>query len=129
MPERKGKILKKKRLPKEIIRSNNVKVKNPTSKNCWKNFERTVAKDFGTKRVPLSGSNSGHNTNSDTLHEKLYIECKVRNSFSLWSLFTDTEKKAKVENKIPVVAIKEKGKEGYLILIRPEDIHKIEYYK
>lgn len=134
MPERKiSKVLKKKRTPKELVRSNNVVVKHPTSKTTWKSFERLVADFFGTKRVPLSGSNSGHGTNSDSLHPKLYIECKVRAKMSLHSLFVDTEEKAKVEDKIPIVAIKQKGEKGYLLVIRPEDLKKIskikeEYY-
>lgn len=118
----------KKRATKEIIRINQVVVKKPTSKSCWKGFESKVASFFGTKRVPLSGSNSGHGTNSDSLHRELYIECKVRGKFSIWSLFEDTEKKATVEKKIPIVAIKEKGKKGFLILLRPEDIKKISEY-
>lgn len=118
-------ILKKKRIPKEQVRKNNVVVKKPTSKECWKSFERTVASYFGTKRVPLSGSNSGHGTNSDSLHDKLYIECKVRGKISLWQLFIDTENKAKVEKKLPVVAIKQKGQKGYLLVIRPEHLEKI----
>lgn len=122
------KVLKKKRVPKELVRSNNVVVKHPTSKNCWKSFERKVAEFFGTKRVPLSGSNSGHGTNSDSLHPKVYIECKVREKFSIWSLFVDTEKKAKVEKKVPVVALKQKGEQGYLLLLRPEDLEKLTKY-
>lgn len=120
------KKLKRKKRPTKIqIRSNNVRVIKPTSKECWKSFERTVATYFGTKRVPLSGSNSGHGTNSDSLHPKLYIECKVRGKISLWQLFTDTEQKAKVEKKTPVVAIKQKGERGYLLVMRPEDLEKI----
>lgn len=119
------KIKKKKREPKEILRKNNVRVTKPTSKECWKSFERVVASYFGTKRVPLSGSNSGHGTNSDTLHDKLYIECKVRGKIALWQLFADTEKKAKIEGKIPVVAIKQKGEKGYLLIIRPDDLEKV----
>lgn len=121
----KQKIQKRKRTPKEVIRSNGVKVKHPTSKTCWKSFERLVAKFFGTKRVPLSGSNSGHNTNSDSMHDTLYIECKVREKFALWSLFEDTESKAKNESKLPIVAIKQKGSKGYLLVMRPEDLQKI----
>ena len=120
-----GKITKKKRVPKVLVRKNNVVVKNPTSKSSWKNFERIVATYFGTRRVPLSGSNSGHGTNSDSLHPKLYIECKVRSKIALWQLFTDTEKKAKVEGKVPVVAIKQKGEKGYLLVMRPEDLEKV----
>lgn len=123
MPIRK--VEKRKRPKKEFVRKNNVVVKNPTSKSSWKHLERVVAEFFGTKRVPLSGSNSGHGTNSDSLHEKLYIECKLRGKISLWSLFEDTEKKAKQENKIPVVAIKQKGSRGYLLVMRPLDVKKI----
>lgn len=125
MPVRKEKIEKRTRVRKEFVRKNNVVVKNPTSKTAWKGFERVVARFFGTERVPLSGSNSRHNTNSDSLHDKLYIECKFRNKFALWSLFKDTESKAKFEKKIPVVALKQKGEKGYLLLVRPEDIIKI----
>lgn len=123
--KRNGKVTKRRRAQKVLVRRNNVKVTKPTSKECWKSFERTVATYFGTRRVPLSGSNSGHGTNSDSLHPKLYIECKVRNKIALWQLFTDTEKKAKVEGKVPVVAIKQKGEKGYLLVMRPEDLEKI----
>lgn len=123
MPNKKLKVRKRK--TKLLVRSNNVVVKKPTSKTTWKGFERLVASFFGTKRVPLSGSNSGHNTNSDSLHSELYIECKVRAKFSLQTLFEDTEKKAKIENKLPIVAIKEKGRKGYLLVIRPSDLEKI----
>lgn len=119
------KLKRKKRIPKTLLRKNNVEVKRPTSASCWKGFEMKVAKFFGTRRVPLSGSNSGHNTNSDSLHEELYIECKVRNKIAIWSLFVDTENKAKVEKKVPVVALKQKGEKGYLLVIRPEDLQKV----
>lgn len=118
-------ISKRKREKKELLRKNNVVVKNPTSKSTWKHFERVVATFFGTRRVPLSGSNSGHNTNSDSMHPRIYIECKVREKFSLWGLFKDTAEKAKVEKKVPVVAIKQKGEQGYLLLVRPEDLERL----
>lgn len=108
-----------------ILRKNGVVENKPTSDTCWKSFERVVANYFGTRRVPLSGSNSGHGTNSDSLHPKLYIECKVRSKIALWQLFVDTEKKAKIEGKVPVVAIKQKGEKGYLLVMRPEDLEKI----
>jgi hypothetical protein len=123
MPE--AKLTKKKRVPKVLVRKNNVQVKHPTSKSTWKSFERVVAAYFGTRRVPLSGSNSGHGTNSDSLHPKLYIECKVRSKSALWKLFVDTENKAKIEGKIPVVAIKQKGEKGYLLVVRPNDLDKV----
>lgn len=104
---------------KEVIRSNNVVVRKPTSKSTWKSFEREVAKHFGTKRVPLSGSNSGHNTNSDTLHPKLYIECKVRGKSAIWTLFEDTRNKAKVEKKFPLSPCdKKEVKDTYWLYVR-----------
>lgn len=110
---------------KVLVRSKKGRTKGTTHKSTWKKFERDTASFFHTRRVPLSGSNSGHNTNSDTLHPDLYIECKLRGKFSLWSLFEDTEKKAKKEGKIPVVALKQKGAKGFLIMIRPDDLSKI----
>lgn len=108
-----------------VVRKNGAKVRHPTSSTTWKQFERDVAGEFGTKRVPLSGSNSGHNTNSDSLHPDLYIECKVRQKVWLHTLYNDTETKAKLENKIPLVAIKQKGQRGYLLAFKPEYLEKI----
>lgn len=118
-------VLHRKRPPKEQVRSNCIVVKHPTSKNTWKEFERRVASFFGTRRVPLSGSNSGHGTNSDSLHPELYIECKVRQKSSLCTLFRDTAFKAKAENKLPIVAIKQKNERGYLLVMRPCDLEEI----
>jgi len=80
---------------------------------------------FGTTRTPLSGSNSRHETESDSLSEVMYIECKRRKRMAIWTLFQDTENKAKSEGKIPLVALKETGRRGYLFVIRPEDLEKI----
>ena len=84
----------------------------------WKNTEREVAKAFGTKRAPVCNNV----THSDTFSDSLYIEIKKRKRFWIWGLFEDTKVKALKENKVPVVAIKQKSKKGFLILIRPEDI-------
>lgn len=123
------KLIKKKRSYNKntevVVRRNGAKVKHPTSGSCWKAFEREVAEEFGTKRVPLSGSNSGHNTNSDSLHPDLYIECKVRQSVWIHTLYNDVEKKAKVEGKIPLVAIKQKGQKGYLLAFKPEYLDRL----
>lgn len=146
-----------------------------THRESWKRFERTVAKDFGTTRTPLSGSVKTI-TNSDTLHPFIYVECKYRgdDSFkfipplleldnekinvieqisadgehiylfkhkdflkltkgkilsleqinniitykqykSILSLYKQTEERAEIENKLPVIALKNKGSNGYLI--------------
>lgn len=87
----------------------------------WKNFEREAAKMFNGKRAPI------HNnvTRADVLHSVLYIECKKRKRFWIWELFEDTKAKALKEKKIPIVAIKQKSRKGFLILCRPEDIKRV----
>lgn len=89
--------------------------------SAWKNTEREVAKAFGSTRAPV-GNNI---TKADVFHDTCYIEVKKRKKFSLWSLFRDTEVKAIKENKLPVVAIKEKHKKGFLIICRPEHLKRI----
>ena len=78
-----------------------------TSRNTWKQRERDIADDFGTKRNPLSGSMSGHSS-SDSLSETFYLESKLRANPPGWNLFLDTKEKAKKEKKIPVVVISKK---------------------
>lgn len=85
-------------------------------------MEREVARFFNTERVPLSGSNSRHDTCSDSLHKKLYIECKYRKTMAVRNLYDDTAEKARKENKVPVVALRVKGKQGVLLVARPEDV-------
>lgn len=88
------------------------------NKSNFKGMERQVAKDFHTTRAPVCNNQ----THSDTFQETLYIECKKRKNMYIWNLFKDTKKKAKAENKIPMCAIKETGKKGYLVVCRPEDL-------
>lgn len=96
----------------------------PRPPKTWKNVEACFAKMFGTRRTPLSGSNSGHDTTSDSLHDRLYIEVKYRKEMATCTLFKDTEKKAKREGKIPMLGLKSRyGKP--LIVCRPEDIQQI----
>jgi hypothetical protein len=78
-----------------------------TSRNTWKQRERDIAEDFGTKRNPLSGSMSGHSS-SDSLSDTFYLESKLRANPPGWNLFLDTKEKAKKEKKIPVVVISKK---------------------
>lgn len=92
-----------------FVRSNKVKVNKPTHRATWKLFERNVAKDFGTDRTPGSGGIRTLSTGSDTLHDYLYIECKLRDKLSILSLYLEVESKARLEGKIPFLALKQKG--------------------
>ena len=78
-----------------------------TSRRTWKIREAKIAKDFGTKRNPLSGSMSGHSS-SDSLSNVFYLESKLRANPPGWSLFLDTRDKAKIEKKIPIVVLSKK---------------------
>ena len=87
----------------------------------WKNTEREVAKAFGTTRAPVSNNL----THSDTFSKEIYIEVKKRKKFWIWGLFEDTKAKALKEKKIPIVAIKQKNRKGFLIVVRPQDIKEV----
>lgn len=87
---------------------------------AWKAYERVVAKYFGSTRTPLSGGN-GKQTRSDSLHPKLYVECKYSAKSALDSLFQETKEKAIKENKIPIICTKKKGTDGFLITIHSSD--------
>jgi len=90
----------------------------------WKKQERRIAKLFGTRRTPLSGYLSLH-TKSDIIHDKLFVECKYRRHIAILDIFPEVAKKARKENKIPVLAVKSaKLKDDYL-LIRARDLIKI----
>ena len=69
---------------------------------AWKDNELKISKIFGTKRNPFSGSMS-HQTRSDTLHERFYIEMKDGKQSLPSKLWLDTVRKAKDEGKIPML--------------------------
>ena len=68
----------------------------------WKSNELRIAKLFGTQRNPYSGSMS-RQTSSDSLHEIFYLEMKDGKQSRPTNLWLDTVRKAKRENKIPMV--------------------------
>ena len=87
-----------------------------TSRNTWKQRERQIADDFGTKRNPLSGSMSGHSS-SDSLSETFYLESKLRAKPPGWNLFLDTKEKAKIEKKVPIVVLSKKFHKDKIAMI------------
>ena len=91
------------------------------SDKTWKANERKVSDFFGTTRTPLSGGN-GKQTRSDTLHPRLFVECKYRQRHSAVNLWKETLEKAQKEHKIPVVCLCEKRKEGFWILVHSGDL-------
>ena len=95
-----------------------------TSRGTWKAYERKIAKEFKTFRTPLSGSLSRH-TESDTLHDKYYIEVKMRSKIPFWNTFMDTVEKAKKEKKIPMFIFRKKGQHTNVIMMKLKDFKKL----
>ena len=95
-----------------------------THRNTWKQRERDIAKFFESERTPLSGGNSKH-TRSDTLSKVFYVEAKYRVKQATASLFRDTAQKAKLEGKIPIVALCEKVQPGFLIVTSQADFARV----
>jgi hypothetical protein len=93
-----------------------------TDRSTWKRFEQRVAAFFGTRRKPLSGGNSG-GSRSDSQHEHLFIEAKLRAKSPVHRLFAKTEALAAKEGKVPLLALQEKHHPGWLVVCRPTDLH------
>ena len=91
---------------------------------AWKKRERDVAQYFNGTRTPLSGGN-GKVTRSDVIHDDLFIECKLRAKHTVVSLWDDTAKLAKNEGKTPVIALCEKNRPGFWIMVHSDDLKKI----
>ena len=87
----------------------------------WKAVERRIARFFGAERNPLSGGN-GKQSRSDSLHPTLFIEAKWRKAHSAVTLWRETAAMAKAEDKVPVVCLAERGKEGFWVVCHSSDL-------
>src|SRR5262249_37238759 len=75
------------------------------------------------QRQVLSGScGRGDRSRSDTTHERLFIESKLRASSSVRSLWEKTRELARRERKVPVLLLYAKGKPGVLIVVHENDL-------
>ena len=91
---------------------------------AWKNRERLVSRFFGGVRNALSGINSKV-THSDVIHDKLFIECKLRAKHSAVKLWDETKVLADKEKKTPVIALCEKNRPGFWIMVHSDDFEKV----
>ena len=88
---------------------------------AWKKRERDGAGYFKGMRTPLRGGN-GKITRADVIHDSLFIECKLRAKHAVVSLWDDTAKLAKLEGKTPVIALCEKNRPGFWVMVHSSDL-------
>ena len=94
-----------------------------THRSSWKRRERSSAALFGARRQPLSGSSGRDDRScSDSTHERLYIETKLRATWGVRTLFDRMKLLAQREKKIPVLALASKGKRGCLFVVDSADL-------
>ena len=91
---------------------------------AWKKRERDVAGYFNGMRTALSGGNSKV-TRADVIHDSLFIECKLRAKHTVISFWDDTAKLAKLEGKTPVIALCEKTRPGFWIMVHSSDLDEL----
>ena len=91
---------------------------------AWKKRERDVATYFKGQRTPLSGGN-GKVTRADVIHDDLFIECKLRAKHTAIKLWDDTKSLADKEKKTPVIALCEKNRPGFWIMVHSDDFEKV----
>ena len=101
-----------------------------TARSTWKSFERRVAKWFGSLRNPGSGSwGRSDRSRSDSVHDDLFIECKLREKHSVVTLWDQTKKFADIERKIPVVVLAEKNRPGFWLVVHSTHLTQVADYR
>ena len=93
-----------------------------TARRTWQLFESRVAAFFGCRRAVLSGSSGRDDaTQSDSTHPTLFLECKLRESHATRTLHDATKALAKKEGKAPVLALADKSRPGFLVVVHSDD--------
>ena len=95
-------------------------------RRTWQKGEQRAAADFGSLRNPGSGSqNRSDKTRSDSVHERLYLECKASARHAVVTLWDDAKAKATKEKKTPVVVLQVKNRPGRWYLIKDTDLQTV----
>jgi hypothetical protein len=97
-----------------------------THRRTWQKREQKAAAAIGAKRQPGSGSSGREDqTRSDSVHPRLYLECKLRAAHAVINLWDDTAAKAKREKKTPLVCLSVKGRPGRWWLLHHRDVKRL----
>lgn len=95
-----------------------------THRRTWQKAEGRAAAPFGARRSPGSGSSGRDDvlSTSDSTHERLYIETKLKAKTAVRSLHDEVKPKARKEGKVPVLALFDKGRPGCLYVVHSDDL-------
>ena len=94
-----------------------------TNRRTWQKLEGRAAQFFGAARRVLSGSSNRQDIDGDdATHPVLFIEAKLREKHSAVGIWDKAAKGAKKSKKVPVVALAEKNRPGFWLLIHNEDL-------
>lgn len=104
-----------------------------THRRTWQKAESSVGMIFGARRRVLSGSaNRSDLDEDDVVHPRLFIEVKLRATHAVWGLFRSVKAKAakcrrefQGGHKVPVVALREKGRHGALLVVHEDDFEEV----
>jgi len=92
-----------------------------TSSSTWKALERMAAKELGGARIPCSG-NGG--IQGDVLHDKYFIECKLRQGFVAQKWYDKAKKESKGKKPVLLV-VKSKGRHNTFVMMDIEDFKRL----
>jgi hypothetical protein len=93
-----------------------------THRRTWMRTEERAADFFGARRRVLSGNANREDIDGDdSTHDELYIEAKLRDKHSVRTLFDSVKRRAEKAGKIPVLALFDKHKHGFMLCIHSED--------
>ena len=93
-----------------------------THSRTWKKREQNIAEFFGTQRTSLSGGNSKI-TASDSMHESLFIEAKLRKNHTA-VLFWEVAKR-KTKKGIPIAGLRLNDSDDHLLIIYSDHLKHI----
>ena len=94
-----------------------------THRRTWQKSEGRAADLFGCRRQIGSGSGGREDeTRSDSTHPTLFIESKMRDKHATRTLHDATRVLARKEGKTPVLALFDKARPGFLLVIHADDL-------
>jgi hypothetical protein len=94
-----------------------------THKTTWKRREAKAAALFGARRQRCSGSSGRPDcSRSDSTHERLYLETKLRGHHAAVALLDEVKAQARREGRVPVLCLATKGRRGIVLVLDAADL-------